>query len=116
MAVEYVAEGRQCAEPDGAGAPVLQDGEVGKRDADLVGEAGEGQVALSQKSVKVDFDAVLLLGRHWDQITLSSSVRNAQPCSTTWAKARMTSPSSSHQKWIIQSVSAMALPPDTAVL
>jgi hypothetical protein len=45
-----------------AHAAVLQDREVGQGQADLVGEAGQGQTARRQEVIEVDLDPVLLFG------------------------------------------------------
>jgi hypothetical protein len=55
LAVEYLAEGGEGGEADGAGATVLEHREVGDGDPDPVGELGEGRAALIQQPVQGDY-------------------------------------------------------------
>jgi hypothetical protein len=59
LAAEGLAEGGQGGETDGAGAAVLEDRQVDHGDPDLVGEFGEGHVALFQQPVEMDGDVVV---------------------------------------------------------
>ena len=59
VALEGVADGRECAEADGAGVTVLEDGEVGDGDANLGGELDQRDAPVGEKLVEVNFDAVV---------------------------------------------------------
>src|SRR4051812_40739705 len=89
-AAEGVADGGQGAEPDGAGVPVLEDGQVGDGDSDASGQFDQGHALRLEKVVQVHRDPVI--GRFGHQMTLSSSVRMATPLSRIRPMATKISP------------------------
>ena len=74
LALEHLAQRLERGEADRLGPPVLQHGEVGRGDADALGERADGHLAPGEHHVDVDDD------RH--QITSSSSA---------WRCVRLTS-------------------------
>ncbi len=56
LAVERGADGFEGGEADGPGFAGFQDGEVGQRDVDCLGEFGEGHVAAVEDFVEFDGD------------------------------------------------------------
>lgn len=62
LAVEFLADGEEGGEADGAGSAVFEGGEIGVGDVDAFGEFGEGEVVAGEEVVEVAGDVGLGVG------------------------------------------------------
>jgi hypothetical protein len=61
LALKHLAQPRERGEADRARVVVLEDGQVGVRQADAAGELSQGHLALGQDLIQPDFDRVRFL-------------------------------------------------------
>src|SRR6202035_1025588 len=94
LALEGLTQAGHGAEPDGAGAAVLEHGQVHDRDVDLGGQLGERHPPRGQQLVEADVDGDGLRGRDVVVVLLRRPPAHTVPwrSSSIWAPSRKMRP------------------------